>query len=189
MTWLYKGNTLNEEDIPPKACGFIYLIRQLSTGRLYIGRKLLTSAATKTVNGKKKKIRKESDWKDYWSSSPKIKAWIEESGTSDFSREILQFVTSKGMLAYAEEYALYTMGVLESDDWLNDNIRSKVYRTWVKRDEAVQLRKLLEDMKKGSQEPFCFSATDRMNLSLDYQKDKSIRYLAWDKCIQVDARI
>ena len=104
----------------------------------------------KRFQGVKKKIRKDSGWKDYWSSSPKIKAWIEESGTSDFSREILQFVTSKGMLAYAEEYALYTMGVLESDDWLNDNIRSKVYRTWVKRDEAVQLRKLLEDMKKGS---------------------------------------
>jgi hypothetical protein len=150
MKWIYQGSEVQDSDVPEKAIGFIYIITQISTKKRYIGRKLLTSAGTKTVKGVKKKIRKDSGWKDYWSSSPKIKAWIEESGTSDFSREILQFVTSKGMLAYAEEYALYTMGVLESDDWLNDNIRSKVYRTWVKRDEAVQLRKLLEDMKKGS---------------------------------------
>jgi hypothetical protein len=145
--WTYQGDTLVSIDAVPKnAIGFIYLITQVSTGKKYIGRKLLTKAATKTINGKKKKLRVESDWKDYWSSSPKIKQWIDENGYDDFRREVLLFVSSKGMLAYGEELALYMMGALESDAWLNDNIRSKIYRTWVKPDEAVQLRALLAKM-------------------------------------------
>ena len=141
--WEYKGKQLEIDDIPTKAIGFIYMITQLSTGKRYIGRKMLTSASRKTVKGKTKKTRKESDWMTYWSSSPKIKQWIEESGYDDFSREILLFVSSKGMLAYAEEMALYSVGALESDDWINDNIRAKIYRSWVKPDEAKQLRELL----------------------------------------------
>lgn len=146
--WTYQGNTfLTLDDAPEKSVGFIYLITQVSTGKKYIGRKLLTKAATKTVNGKKKKLRVESDWKDYWSSSPKIKQWIDEAGgTNDFTKEILLFVSSKGMLAYGEELALYMVGALESDAFLNDNIRSKIYRSWVKPTEAVQLRSLLKAM-------------------------------------------
>lgn len=140
MNWIYNGKEIQNEDIPPKAIGFIYLITHTPTGKKYIGRKLLTKAATKTVNGKKKKIRKPSDWENYWSSSPKLLEFIDECGYDQFSREILTFVTSKGMLVYAEELALYMMGVLEEDCWFNDNIRSKVYRSWVKPTEAEQLR-------------------------------------------------
>jgi hypothetical protein len=146
--WKYKGKDIEDADIPAKSIGFIYIIRQLSTGKKYIGRKMLTSASTKTVNGKKKKTRKESDWKDYWSSSPKIKEWIEEAGgTQDFTKEILVFVSSKGMLVYAEECSLYMLGVLESNDWVNMNIRSKVYKNWCKPDEALQLRQVLSTLQ------------------------------------------
>jgi len=128
--------------------GFIYLITQKSTGKRYIGRKLLTKASKKTVNGKKKKTRVQSDWQKYWSSSPQIKEWIKEAGgTDDFIREILCFVSSKGMLAYAEEFFLYSMGVLESDNWLNNNIRSKIYRSWVKPEEAKTMREVLKTLK------------------------------------------
>lgn len=144
--WQYKGAELQDSDIPTEAIGFIYLIRQTSTGRKYIGRKLLTRASTKTVKGKRKKLRIESDWRNYWSSSPKIKEWIEEQGTHDFTREILTFVSSKGMLAYAEEMALYSVGALESDMWINDNIRSKIYRTWCKPKEAAELRATLKSL-------------------------------------------
>ena len=129
--WTYQGDTLvSIEAVPKNAIGFIYLITQVSTGKKYIGRKLLTKAATKTVNGKKKKLRVESDWKDYWSSSPKIKQWIDENGYDDFRREVLLFVESKSQLMYAEEAALYHVDALLRDDFLNDNIRSKVMRNW-----------------------------------------------------------
>lgn len=140
---------MEEEDIPfENAMGFIYLITQKSTGKRYIGRKLLVKISKKLVKGRKKKIVSQSDWQKYWSSSPQIKEWIKEAGgTSDFTREILCFVSSKGSLAYCEEKALYELGVLESDNWLNSNIRSKVYRSWVKPEEAKNLRKVLETLK------------------------------------------
>lgn len=113
---------------------------------MYLGKKLLTKAARKTVNGKQKKTRVESDWQNYWSSSPKLKELIKEVGEQDFKREIIQFVTSKGSLAYAEEMALYLLGALETDMWFNDNIRSRIYRSWVKIDEAKSLREKLSKL-------------------------------------------
>jgi hypothetical protein len=142
--WEYKKKEITDEDIPKKSIGFIYLITQISTDKKYIGKKLLTAAATKTVKGVKKKYRKESDWKDYWSSSPTIKALIEDTGKDDFKREILCFVSKKGNLLYAEELALYMVGALESDKWLNENIRSKVYRNWVIPAEITTLRNALK---------------------------------------------
>lgn len=146
--WKYKDSIIESIDQIPesKAIGFIYIITQISTGKRYIGKKLLTKAATKQTKGVKKKIRKESDWKSYWSSSPDIKAWIESSGYDDFRREILVFVSSKGMLAYAEELSLYMLGALESDNWINKNIRSKVYSSWVKPEEAKVLREVLSGL-------------------------------------------
>ena len=143
--WLYNGSELKDDDIPETAIGFIYLITHTPTGKQYIGKKLLTKAATKTVKGKKKKIRKESDWKDYWSSSPDLKTFISEEGEDKFTREILAFAASKGSIAYLEEMALYQVGALESLNWFNNNIRSKVYRTWIFKDvdAAKSLRELL----------------------------------------------
>lgn len=129
--WQYNGKEIEDSDIPDKAIGFIYLITQISNGKKYIGRKLLTKAATKTVKGVKKKIRKESDWKGYWSSSPWLKEYIDQNGTDDFTREILVFCYGKAEMTYAEEKIQYSLGVLETDSWLNDNIRSKQYRKWV----------------------------------------------------------
>ena len=146
--WQYQNKPLMENEIPADAMGFIYMITQLSTGKKYIGKKLLTSAATKTVKGVKKKIRKPSDWKEYWSSSPDLKALISQVGQQDFVREILVFAKSKGSIAYLEEMALYQCGALESDNWFNNNIRSKVYRSWISKDLAAanELREKLNSV-------------------------------------------
>lgn len=139
--WLFNGRELTDADIPSDAVGFIYIIRQLSTGKRYIGRKLLKRSVTRRVKGRRKKVKQDSDWRDYWSSSPKIKEWIAAAGsTDDFTREILVFCKSRGSLTYAEELALYLVGALETDDWINDNIRSKIYRSWVKPEDAAALR-------------------------------------------------
>ena len=105
-------------------------------------------AATKMVDGKKKKLRKASNWKDYWSSSPWLKAAITAEGTEFYQREILFFATSKSSLNYAEEKIQYSLGVLEKDDWINDNIRSKMYRKWVKNfTNLVDLNEAIEILK------------------------------------------
>ena len=128
MTWLYKGNVLTDDMIPAKAMGFIYLLTYKPTGQRYIGRKLLTKAHRRQKAGKVIRSRVESDWKDYWSSSPDIHLIIEKEGTDNFEREILMFANMKSHLNYLEEKFLYCVGALESVEWLNSNIRSKMYK-------------------------------------------------------------
>lgn len=150
MTWFYKGKPIETiEDIPVEnAIGFIYIIRQISTGKKYIGRKLLTKSSRKTVKGKTKKSRTESDWKDYWSSSPELKQLIKDVGEQDFTREILVFVSSKSELMYAEEFALYYTNALLDENYFNGNIRSRIQRKWFEKNTEF-LRKNIEIMKQN----------------------------------------
>lgn len=144
--WLLGGEPLLDSDLDSKAIGFIYVITT-PCGKKYLGRKMLKASKTKQSKGVKKKIKVDSDWRDYWSSSPELKAMIAEKGTTGFKREIIYFAYSKGMLAYAEEKALYTLGVLESDKWINGNIRAKVFSNWV----DIKTTQLLNDAIKQLQ--------------------------------------
>ena len=128
MSWLYKGCELTDDVIPSKAQGFIYVITHLPTNKRYIGRKLLTKAHRRQKNKKIIRTRVESDWREYWSSSPEVKQLVEQEGTDNFVREVLVFADTKGQLNYLEEKFLYCVGALESEDWLNSNIRSKMYK-------------------------------------------------------------
>ena len=130
--WLYNGKELNETDVPLNAWGFIYKITH-DSGKWYIGKKLLSKAATKTVKGVKKKIRKESDWKDYWSSSPFLLEEIERLGKDTFKREILLFTTTKGATLYAEEHLLMVSGSMFDENCYNGNIRSRIQKSWFKK--------------------------------------------------------
>ncbi len=56
--WIYEGKEFTNTD---EWYGFVYLIENLTNGKKYIGRKYLTKAGYKTVKGKRKKIRVESD--------------------------------------------------------------------------------------------------------------------------------
>ena len=129
--WMYKQTEIKDEDVPVKAVGFIYIITHTSSGKKYLGKKLLTKAATKMVNKKKVKYRKASDWKDYWSSSPYLQELISKEGTANFTREIICFAFSKGELNYMEERSQYLLKVLERDDWINSNIRSRIFKSHV----------------------------------------------------------
>ena len=128
MTWIFNNKPISEDDIPASAVGFIYII-YCPDGTKYLGKKLLTKAAYKTVNGKRKKIRKPSDWQDYWSSSPLLLEEMAQSDLSLYKREIVLFCSSKGLLNYAEENLQHSLGVLHSTHWKNGNIRSRLYKS------------------------------------------------------------
>ena len=128
--WIYDNKELKPEDIPENSLGFIYKIVNIATGKWYIGRKMLTKAASKMVKGKKKKIRKESDWADYWSSSPALLADIELLGKDKFTREIILFVFTKASLTYSEEFCLFKTGALFDSNCYNGNIRAKIMKSW-----------------------------------------------------------
>jgi hypothetical protein len=149
MEWTYNGKT--EFEIPQKSIGFIYLITNTVTGKFYIGRKLLQKKTTKTVGGKKKSVHVESDWKDYYSSSPELKSQVKELGKDKFKREILSFCPTKGSMLYCEEMCIYMSGALESDMFINNNIRSKVYRSWIQgKMDTTELRQKIQSLSSSS---------------------------------------
>ena len=57
-----------------------------------------------------------------------IKDEIKNGNQADFERIILQLAYSKKELTYLENKALFSMGVLETEDYLNDNIEGRYFK-------------------------------------------------------------
>lgn len=144
QNWTYKNIEIKDEDIPPKAIGFIYKIVHITSGKFYYGRKNLDMAATRTIKGIKKKFKKPSNWKDYYSSSPALLAEIEDKGKENYSREILLFCDTKSSMVYAEEFILFKSGALFSDNCYNGNIRATIMKSWF--NKTPNLQKDLENL-------------------------------------------
>lgn len=122
--WLYNGLPLL--DVPKGMYGFVYLIFDTETGKMYVGRKYFwTSRKQKT--GKKK--RAESDWRDYYSSNVWINQQIKNGrDPNTFTRKILHLCESKGKTNFLEVDEQFKRDVLRSDDYLNDNINGKWFK-------------------------------------------------------------
>jgi len=128
--WLYNSSPL--EEIPETAYGYVYLITNTVTGRKYIGKKLFWFRKTKVLKGKKKRIKVESDWRDYWSSSDEVKKDVDALGTDKFIREILHICPNKGSCNYLEAREQMDRRVLETDNYYNGQIQCRVHRTHIK---------------------------------------------------------
>ena len=129
MTWYYDGVPFEEDGTH---FGFVYLIENLITGRKYIGRKYFTCAGYKQVNGKKKKIRKTSDWETYWGSNETLKREVTELGEHNFRRTILHLCKSKSECSYFETYEIFSRHALLDSVYYNDWVSAKVRRAHLK---------------------------------------------------------
>ena len=137
MNWLYKGLEINEiSDLPNNAFGFVYQTTHLPTNKKYIGKKSLMYNLKKKLGKKEKllwegkgrppvykRVLKESDWKTYYGSH----SFIKEANEEDLKREILEIAYHKKELTYLECKYQFTLGVLESRSYLNDNILGKFF--------------------------------------------------------------
>ena len=126
--WLYKGNEVTDDDVMDYV-GFVYSITNIQTGKSYIGKKLLKFSRTKQVKGKKKKIKVDSDWKTYYSSSEALKQDVELLGLENFQREILRLCSSKAECNYWELKYQIERDVLLSDNFYNSWISARIYKT------------------------------------------------------------
>jgi len=138
MTWLYQDTPV--ETLPEECVGFVYLIKNNLSGRKYIGKKLAKFSKTtykivKQKNGikKRKKIRSkvDSDWREYYGSSPELTADIITLGTENFSREILFYCKSKSECSYVEAKEQFERKVLESTDYYNGHIQVRVHKSHI----------------------------------------------------------
>ena len=125
--WTYKNKVVTE--IPEGVEGFVYLITNITNNRKYIGKKLARFKTTKPpLKGRKNKRRgtKESDWATYWGSSDHLNADILKLGEDKFTKEILHYCTSRGVLSYLEAKEQFDRRVLESDEYYNGIINVRV---------------------------------------------------------------
>jgi len=129
--WLYNNEPFSSDDIGDNF-GFVYLITNKLNSRRYIGRKYFWSF--RTPKGKKRKVKSESDWKNYYGSCPELKEDIEQFGRQNFSRIILSLHKTKGKTNFEETRQLFVNGVLtESLDsggpaFYNSNILNRYFR-------------------------------------------------------------
>ena len=138
MTWSYHNTPV--ETLPEDCVGFVYLITNNLSGRKYIGKKLAKFSKTtyrtvKQKNGikKKKKVRSkvDSDWREYYGSSPELSRDIEQLGTENFSRQILYYCKSKAECSYVEAREQFARQVLESTDYYNGIINCRIHGSHV----------------------------------------------------------
>jgi len=134
MSWYY--NNIEIAELPEDCVGFVYIITNTISGRMYIGKKLAKFSKTtykvvKLKNGtkKKKKIRGkiDSDWRTYYGSSPELSKDVAQLGQENFRREILFYCKSKAECSYIEAREQFSRRVLESNDYYNGHIQVRVH--------------------------------------------------------------
>lgn len=123
--WIWDEKEFSESDID-NAFGFVYLIKNKTTGKIYVGKKFFTRAGRKTVKGRKKKIRVSSDWQTYYSSSDELKEDVAKMGAGNFERRILRLCHSRTECTYWEAHYQFEFRVLLEDTynrWISCKIR------------------------------------------------------------------
>ena len=132
--WIYNGKAFESEDIQDYY-GFIYRITNTVNGFDYVGRKYFKTIKKRPpLKGKKNKRREtvETDWKEYWGSSPRLQADIDKLGKDKFTREIIHLCESRGETNYLEAYYQFKEDVLLRENNYNGIIQIRLGKNSVK---------------------------------------------------------
>ena len=131
MKWKYKGREYNppEDFTPSDLYGFVYCITNRATNKKYIGKKFFWKAKTLPITKtrkRRKKLKVESDWRDYWGSNKHLQEDVEKCGQEMFYREILHLCKTKGECAYMETKEQFDREVLLNEDYYNGIINCRI---------------------------------------------------------------
>lgn len=130
--WEFLVGDFNVKDY----AGFVYYVRNNTTGKVYIGKKFFWSTTRKRVKGKKRRVRttKESTWRYYKGSSEELLKDIKELGVSNFEFAIMSVHKTKGATNYNETKQLFLDDVLYAElkdgspMFYNKNILGRYFR-------------------------------------------------------------
>jgi hypothetical protein len=148
MTWFFynTGEEFTEDNIVDHF-GFVYLITHIPSGRKYIGKKFFSKAGYKQVKGKRKKIRKTSDWEKYWGSNKELQEEVKVKGEFEYSREILHLCKTRSECSYYETYEIFVRHALLDPNYYNSWVTCKIRKdhlikgntdTYKKNDEKLR---------------------------------------------------
>lgn len=132
--WHYEGKEFTSAYINDHY-GFVYLITEIATGRMYIGRKAFFSRKKlPPLKGKSRKRTKvtDSDWQTYYGSNTTLKELVATHGPDGVRREILHLCRSSSECSYFEAKAQFDHDVLLDPAYFNDWIMRRVSRKHVK---------------------------------------------------------
>ena len=132
MTWFYHNTAeeFKEEHIADNV-GYVYLISHNQTGKKYIGKKLFTKAGYRQIKGKRKKVRKASDWLTYWGSNEELQKEVIKNGEDQYTREILYLCKTRSACNYWETWEIFNRHALLSDHYWNSWVTCKIHKTHV----------------------------------------------------------
>jgi hypothetical protein len=129
MTWLHNGEPYVDSG---EYYGFVYKITNITNGKKYIGRKYFTAAGYRQVKGKRKKVRKASDWETYYGSNETLKTEVRELGEHNFVREILYLCKSRSECSYFETREIFAQDALLKEEFYNSWVTAKIHKAHLK---------------------------------------------------------
>jgi hypothetical protein len=127
MTWHYHSKPYTET--PEEYQGFVYLIHNIATGKLYVGKKNFWKTVKKPpLKGRvnRRHVRLETDWRDYYGSNTQLLADIEIYGPESADRRILYLCANKTQMSYFETKEQFTRDVLTDKQYYNDFIGCRI---------------------------------------------------------------
>jgi hypothetical protein len=140
MSWVYKGEVFNDSKIPEGAIGFIYEMEAIIDGKAvrYVGKKNFYSTTKKKFGvkalanmedkrAKKYTIQVKTNYQNYYSSN-KVLQDAHKAGVI-IKRFIVRICFSKTELTYHETKFQFVREVLEKEEYLNQNILGRFYKT------------------------------------------------------------
>ncbi len=133
--WLFNGEPFELND--PTLEGFVYVIIDTTNRKRYIGKKFFWNRRKDPKTGRR--VKKESDWKQYYGSNAYLKGLVKEKGKDVFERHILTLHKLKRDVNYMEikmQYALEVLEIVDTADeellYMNGNINGKHWAHLVK---------------------------------------------------------
>lgn len=126
--WLYNGKIFTEDDTETYV-GFVYLITNLTNGKMYVGKKNFRKSRKLVRKTKRpKRVYSSSDWESYHGSNEYLSTDVSTIGPENFKREIIRLCRSKGEMSYYEAKEQLQRDVLLREDYYNNFVGCKIHR-------------------------------------------------------------
>lgn len=137
--WTYLDKEIfSIEDLPDheNLYGFVYVIKDKVTGKIYVGKKAFTHNRKKKISQRMKKYtgtrktyertKVDSKWAEYYGSSKELLSDIQKYGKQRYERKIVELCCTKKYLSYCEVSWQMRLDVLKRDSY-NGNILGRYF--------------------------------------------------------------